>query len=129
MLLTRASSNVTGLALFDADGACVYATAGQVSAAPWTVRDCEWFRLATKRSMSVTSFSKPCVQHLFGDQRAYVVSLSRQVEYYSGGGVHTGVLLMDVDYNAFSGLIEDANLGDSGYLYIVDEVGELVAHP
>ena len=122
-------SDISALAFFGEDGALFYATAGALNVPEAEVAASDWFQRALRGQGTVTAFSAPHVQHLFGERRSLVITLSRGIEYQREGVWHTGVLLMDVNYSAFSDVVSALSLGASGYAYLMDEWGELVCHP
>lgn len=129
-LIKQSNSDIISVALFHQDGSLLGATGGgslRVSAEE--IAEEEWFCKALSWGGTVTSFSKPHVQHLFNGQRAYVITLSRAVYYQKDQQLAQGVVRMDVDYSSFSSLVDGISLGDSGYIYILDREGELIAHP
>ncbi len=128
--LKKSNSNITTVAVLQADGTPLYVTGGTLNETPEGIADEEWFQKALSWQGAMTYFSQPHVQYLFGTQRNFVISLARAI-YYNGadGAQMTGVLLMDVRYTAFSKLIADTRLAESGYLYILDENDEIIFHP
>lgn len=129
LFLQQSRSEIITLAFFGEDGSLFYSTNGELRASPQEVKGLPWFQKAVEWEGTVTYFSQPHVQHLFSDQRPLVVTMARGMEYVKDGRWRTGVLLMDVDYAAFSKLVDDISLGASGYAYLIDEHGELVCHP
>ena len=129
-LIKKSNSDVLSIALFHQDGSLLGSTgASAVSAAPEEIRETEWFQKALNWGGTVTYFSAPHVQHLFSGQRTYVITLARSVFYQKGEQTAQGVVLMDVEYSSFSSLIDNVTLGSSGYIYVLDRQGELIAHP
>ncbi len=117
------------LAFFSQEGALFYSTDGALRVPEETVRESDWFKKALAREGTVTGFSLPHVQNLFSAQRRFVISLSRGIPYLDAGTQKMGVLLMDNDYTAFSQVANRMTLGESGYVYLMDEQGALVMHP
>ena len=74
-------------------------------------------------------FSAPYVQNIFAGQYAWIITLSRAVEYKRDGRRETGVLMADFAFSAITSLCENMSLGQSGYVYLVDTEAELVYHP
>ena len=122
-------SDTAALAFFLEDGSLCYSTDGPLRVSPEEVRKSPWFQKALRWEGTVSHFSLPHVQDLFENQRRYVISVSRSVPYEQGGRQRTGVLLMDIDYLAFSQVSGGIALGESGYVYLMDENGTLVTHP
>lgn len=129
LFMERNRNDIGALAFFGEDGALFYATAGSLNVPKAEVAQSEWFQKAMGGQGTMTYFSNPHVQHLFGERRTLVVTLSRSVEYWQEGRWHTGVLLMDVNYSAFSNVVDGFSLGTSGYAYLMNEHGELICHP
>lgn len=129
-LIKQSNSDIISIALFHEDGSFLGATGGgQIRLSADDIAQSDWFRKALSWGGTVTYFSEPRVQHLFEDQYAYVITMARSVFYQKNGQLSQGVVMMDIDYSSFSSLVENASLGDSGYIYILDREGELVAHP
>lgn len=129
-LIKASNSSIISIALFNEAGALLGSTGGgELRQAPQKVREEEWFTQALSWGGTVTYFSKPHVQHLFKNQYAYVITLARGVYYQKDNRMARGVVMMDIDYSSLSSLIEGISLGESGYIYVLDRRGELIAHP
>lgn len=129
-LIKKSNSNIMTIALFDQNGALLGATGGsQLRLGPDSVSGDEWFSNAVAWGGTVTYFSRPHVQHLFENQYAYVITMARSVFYQENQKMVQGVVLMDIDYSSLGDLTQGVSLGDSGYTYILDREGELIAHP
>ena len=127
--MRNSRSETVALAFFADDGSLFYSTDGQLRQPASAVRQAAWFKKALSWQGTVTYFSLPHVQDLFDAQRRYVITLSRSVPYVADGQQRMGVLLMDIDYLAFSQVAGAIRLGESGYVYLMDEQGALVMHP
>lgn len=126
----ESSSDITDMAVFKADGSLLYSTSGEMNQQEAEITSQEWFQKALLWQGSSTYFSSPHVQHLFGSQRNFVITLARSFYYdYSNNEQQTGVILMDVRYSAFEKLIKNTRLSVSGYLYILDEHNNIIIHP
>lgn len=91
----------------------------------------EWFQSAFGRIENF-HFSLPHVQNLFETPEPryrWCISLSRAVELTRAGGIGQGLLLVDIDFSSFQQLCASGALADSGYLYLIDDRGNLVYHP
>lgn len=90
-----------------------------------------WFTSARSQIENL-HFSTPHIQNLFDNtdyRYNWVVSLSRRVELTYGGNVKYGVLLVDMNFSGIEQICRRVNLGDTGYVYIVDNDGEIIYHP
>jgi two-component system sensor histidine kinase YesM len=127
--MKNSSSHTAALAFFSQEGELFYSTDGALRVPASLVKESDWFRKALAWEGTVTYFSLPHVQNLFSAQRRFVISLSRSIPYVDEGRQKMGVLLMDTDYSAFSQVANRMTLGESGYVYLMDEQGALVMHP
>lgn len=94
-------------------------------------RQSDWFIKAKNKSENL-HFSTPHVQNLFIDpdyKYRWVVSLSRAVDITHNGRTSSGVLLVDMNFAGIEQLFENVNMDNSGYIYIVDNEGEIIYHP
>lgn len=90
-----------------------------------------WFVDANERIENL-HFSTPHVQNLFinSDNRYnWVVSLSRSIELTRSGSIVHGVLLVDMNFSGIEQICKNVDLGESGYLYLIDSNGEIIYHP
>lgn len=77
-------------------------------------------------------FSTPHVQNLFlsSNYRYYwVISLSRGIEITNLGNTRKGVILVDMNYSSIEQMFERANKRGVGYVYLIDDKGEIIYHP
>ena len=129
-MIKKSDSDIISIALFHRDGTLLGAVgAGDVSLDTDEVASSEWFQKALAWGGTSTYFSSPFVQHIFSGQRTFVIRLVRSAFYQNEGRLEQGVVLMDVSYASFSRLIEGVALGKSGYVYLLDRGGEIIAHP
>ncbi len=127
--MQRSRQDIAALALFAQDGELIYATAGETDMAPEAIQAQPFFQKAIERQGTMFYFSLPHVENLFTGQRRFVLSVSRSVEYMRDGRFCTGVMLMDVEYASLRTIIDRVTLGQSGYVYLLDENDSLVCHP
>ena len=58
-----------------------------------------------------------------------MVSLSRSIELTRSGSIVHGVLLVDMNFSGIEQICKNVDLGESGYLYLIDSNGEIIYHP
>lgn len=68
------------------------------------------------------------VQHIIEGERPWVITLSRRIPNTIGNS-GDGVFFIDLNYSAISELCEQNSIGDRGYVFIVDDKGNIVYHP
>lgn len=90
-----------------------------------------WFKESLGK-MENLHFSMPHVQYIFDNadsQYRWVISVSRAVEITEKTFVSQGVLLLDIRYSSLEQLLNSVTLGNEGYLYLINNDGELIYHP
>ncbi|NHN32360.1 cache domain-containing sensor histidine kinase [Paenibacillus agricola] len=84
-----------------------------------------WYKKAIEANGNVV-ISSPHVQNVIREYN-WVVSLSRQLSDVDGKRL--GVLLVDLNYNVINDLCSKIKLGKKGYIFILDQEGNIVYHP
>lgn len=68
------------------------------------------------------------VQNLLVGQYQWVVSSSRAIKNSATGELE-GVILVDLNFNLIHDMVSRIALGERGYIFIIDEFGNIVYHP
>lgn len=82
----------------------------------------------TESGPFTASLSSSYVQDIIIGKYSWVITMSRDVFDFRTNQ-HRGVLLVDLDYNIIEGLCNNIQLGKSGYVFIINPMGEIVYHP
>lgn len=91
----------------------------------------QWFQAAMLRTENL-HFSIPHVQQIFiepDNKYSWVLSLSTATEITEGKSTKTGVLNIDLRYSGIAELFQNVALPGDGYVYLVDQNGEIIYHP
>ena len=91
----------------------------------------EWFVNALNKTENI-HFTRPHVQKLFekgSNGYRWVISMSRAVEITNGGSTEQAVLLIDMAYQGLDSVLDEVSLGNGGYIYLMDSMGEIIWHP
>ena len=132
LLYENNRDGLVSIALFDEEGRLVGATPFDHLKNSVNPKREVWFQEAMDRIENL-HFSAAHVQNLFEDpdyRYRWVVSLSRQVELNRGGTVEGGVLLVDMSFGGIEQICKNVELtGNGGYLYLIDDRGEIIYHP
>lgn len=83
----------------------------------------EWYKRALLGEEVITSSH---VQNIVHNEFPWVVTLSRGI---SGGDGAGAVLFVDLNFSSISRLCEKMSLGTKGYVFIMDDEGNLLYHP
>lgn len=92
------------------------------------VAEQDWFKSAIERPVDYI-FVPPHVQRLFEGKRPWVVSLSRSVTFYQNNNPVTWITTVDMNFSAIEQLCRRVSLGKRGYIYIIDQSGNIIYHP
>lgn len=90
------------------------------------LRGQDWYQAATEAKGKVV-ISSSHVQHVYIREYKWVVSISRQLG--NAGEPGSGVLMVDLNLNVINNLCKQIELGNRGYAFILDPVGDLIYHP
>ena len=122
---------IDNIALLSKDGELLEAVPAARLKTGLDVTGEEWFQNTLERTDNF-HFSMPHVQSIFDNtesQYRWVITLSRAVEITDGTATDQGVLLLDISYGSLQQLLDNITLGNQGYLYLADSLGELIYHP
>lgn len=87
--------------------------------------DMDWYKEAIQGREEITSSH---VQNIVLYEYKWVVTLSRGIVNPKTGKPE-GVLFIDLNYSSISSLCEKISLGTKGYVFILDEKGNIIYHP
>ncbi len=122
---------LVSIACFDNQGELVAATPVNTLKAQAVITTQSWFEEAIKKPENL-HFSSSHVQNLFVDSNNryyWVISLSRGVEITKNGTTSGGILVVDMNFSGIEHLFAKVNSGDMGYMYLMDQEGEIIYHP
>ncbi|WP_336773667.1 sensor histidine kinase [Paenibacillus sp. MMO-58] len=86
-----------------------------------------WYTSAQEASGRIV-VSSSHVQHMFKNEYDWVVSLSREL-WSKDQTEPRGVLLVDLNFSVINDTLNNIDLSKRGYVFIVDENGNIVYHP
>ncbi|SEC81267.1 sensor histidine kinase [Paenibacillus sp. GP183] len=95
---------------------------------PYTKPEEQSWYLKAKSEGGKSVISRPHVQNIIQNEYRWVVSLSRELK--STDGIRgEGILLVDLNMSVINEICSKINLGKRGYVFIVDQNGDIVYHP
>jgi two-component system sensor histidine kinase YesM len=124
----RLRRDVVTLGIFTEEGELVASTADQALKKGLNVKEQEWFNEVIMEPQRL-HFSSPHVQNLFRGHHRWVVSLSREVFFKHSWGMTRGISLVDMNFSEIDELCSKVSLGKRGYIYIIDDSGNIIYHP
>ena len=131
LLYESNKDNIVSIACFNEDGSLVNAAPITTLKQSARVGKQEWFVNAYDTAENA-HFSPPHVQNIFensSDRYYWVVSLSRAVELTYDGNPTRGIVLVDMNFSGIEQLFTKINNEGQGYMYLIDNNGEIIYHP
>lgn len=119
--------DLVSVALFTPDGRLVLDAPSLPMRKNTMLKEQSWFTAPAKTSGY--SFSQPHIQNLFKNRYTWVVSMSKMIPYSDNGSLKQGILLVDFNFRNIDQLSKQVKLGNRGYAYILDSLGNIVYHP
>ena len=128
-LSAGAMENLSALLLLDEYGNPVLGLPSAEIKKTCCLTSMDWFNQARTAGLGETVFSRPHVQNLYPGEYPWVVSVTRKVRYWQDDLPHTGILMADMRLEPLEDICRSVTLGDNGYLYILDDSGNIIYHP
>lgn len=122
---------IANIALLSKEGELLEAVPAARLKTGLDVTEEDWFQNTLRRTDNL-HFTTPHVQYIFDtneNQYRWVITLSRAVEITHGTATDQGVLLIDIRYGSLQQLLDNINMGNGGYLYMMSSSGALIYHP
>jgi two-component system sensor histidine kinase YesM len=91
------------------------------------LEDQPWYKNA-KREGGKSVISSSHIQNIIQNEYRWVVSLSRELKS-TDGITGEGIFLVDLNLSVITEISSQINLGKRGYVFIVDNEGNIVYHP
>lgn len=91
------------------------------------IQDESWYKAALSSKDGI-AISSSHVQNAIKSSYKWVITLSKALVNYNTGR-NDGVFFVDLNYNAISELCNNNNIGNKGYIFILDQNGNIVYHP
>ena len=86
-----------------------------------------WYT-AAREARGLSAVSPSHVQNIIKGRYRWVISLSREIiDEKTGQGL--GILLVDLNFRIIDRICSSIQLGERGYLFVVDRRGDIVYHP
>lgn len=118
---------INSIALITQDGRIVLSGGYSVSVNQYAdYKSTDWYRNALQNNGEVY-VSSSHVQNIIAGEYRWVVTFSKAILDDSGNT--QGVLLMDLNYEIIDDICERIELGNRGYIYLIDGSGDILWHP
>lgn len=127
-IILKGRSDIKNIGLVCDEGNSLFNTGYQTENPDLDLSTQEWYKKAVEsRGESILTSSH--VQHVIEGERPWVITMSRGIANLVGSRASKGAVFIDLNYSAISELCDQNSIGDKGYVFIVDQDGNIVYHP
>ena len=127
-IILKGRSDIKNIGLVCDEGNSLFNTGYQTENPDLDLSTQEWYKKAVEsRGKSILTSSH--VQHVIEGERPWVITMSRGIANLVGSRASKGAVFIDLNYSAISELCDQNSIGDKGYVFIVDQDGNIVYHP
>lgn len=126
--ILKSRGDIRNIGLVQKDGVILLNSGYQAVNPDLDLSTQEWYTSAVD-NYNQYNLTSSHVQHVIKGQRPWVITLSREVHNFYGTGNSDGVVFIDLNYSAISELCDKNSIGDKGYVFILDQDGNIVYHP
>jgi two-component system sensor histidine kinase YesM len=123
---TGIRKDIVTVAVFNADGEIVVCNPKGEYDKNYKISEQKWFQYSLD-NIEEYNFVSPHVQRLFVGMRPWVVSLCRGTKVSANN--ETWVVMVDMNFSVMEQLCKKVSLGKRGYIYVIDQYGDIVYHP
>ena len=125
--ILKSRNDIRNIGLIQKDGNRLFNNGGQQKNAYLDLDTQAWYKNAITSNRSELTSSH--VQHEIRGERPWVSTVSRGVRNFTGSGNREGVVFIDLNYSAISELCDQNSIGSKGYVFLLDQDGNVVYHP
>jgi two-component system sensor histidine kinase YesM len=123
---TGIRKDIVTLAVFNENGDIVVCNPYNEYDKNYKISEQKWFQ-DSLNNVGEYNFISPHVQRIFVGMRPWVVSLCKGTNV--PGSSETWVVMVDMNFSVMEQLCKRVSLGNRGYIYVIDEYGDIVYHP
>lgn len=127
-IILKSRNDIKNIGIIQKDGRFLFNDGYKVINPNVDVSSLGWYRdVMEKEGDSLLTSSH--VQHVIKGERPWVITLSRAIHNFGGSGGKEGVVFLDLNYSAISELCDQNTIDSKGYVFILDQDGNIVYHP
>lgn len=119
--------DIYNIAIYGENGRSVLNHGSQSINPNVNVKEMTWYKKAIDAD-GRRVLSSSHVQNLVYDDYKWVVTLSKAIRTKESGRI-LGALMVDLNYSSITKLCQNINMGNKGYVFLIDENGEIIYHP
>ena len=126
-VILRSRSDIRNIGILSSDGRAFFNNGEQQLNPYMDLTALDWYRQA-QENRSHRTLTSSHVQHVIYGEHPWVITVCEDIEP-ENGKAGTGLVFIDLNYDAISGLCDSNELGSGNYIFILDKNGGIVYHP
>lgn len=123
--ILETNQEIASIILIGADGRLITNEENLDMTFTGSIRDQSWYKAALGSKMPILTSAR--MQEFSMDKDNWVISLGRELK--DEKDQHLGVLRIDLRYDTIESILQDLNLGEQGYAFILNQNKQVVYHP
>lgn len=129
-VLKASRNDLTRISIFDTDGNVIASTSPGITVDSEYIKNSSWFKKALEGEGNAF-FTGPHLMRLSKVEANWVITYSSIINLKGDTPSERkqGILLINLNFNAVSEIVKNANLPSNGYVYLITNDGKLVYHP
>lgn len=120
--------NIFSIFIFGADKDAVYTPAPLKLKPDFDIAEEAWYKNLMAAPSYEAVLTGASLRGITENNDNYVISLAKRILDSSNGEL-LGIQLIELDYAVIENTLSDINLGKDGYLFIINDEGEMLYHP
>ena len=121
-------NDIVSISFFNMNGELMSSTPKLITKPKYNILNEIWFEDVSNKKI-LYYITEPHVQNAFFNQRNWVISISKLLEFDEGRTKNKVILVVDISIQALKELCNNLNLGGNGYVYIKDFSNNILYHP
>lgn len=126
--LPQIDKNIFSIFIFGADKDAVYTPAPLKLKPDFDIAEEAWYKNLMAAPSYEAVLTGASLRGITENNDNYVISLAKRILDSSNGEL-LGIQLIELDYAVIENTLSDINLGKDGYLFIINDEGEMLYHP
>lgn len=126
--LPQIDKNIFSIFIFGADKDAVYTPVPLKLKPDFDIAEEAWYKNLMAAPSYEAVLTGASLRGITENNDNYVISLAKRILDSSNGEL-LGIQLIELDYAVIENTLSDINLGKDGYLFIINDEGEMLYHP
>lgn len=126
--LPQINDGIEAIFIFDRDLHAVYSPSTVHMKPGYDVRQDNWYRAIAQDTSGATYLIGTSVRTMTSEDNPWVLAVAANIPDSRGNEI-VGSLVVELNYSVLDDILSELNLGEDGYVFIVDSDGKMIYHP